>query len=123
MALVNNGLDITTLPDGQVPSGAGSSPVTRFDDAEYIDNRVISVGKTGVEDSDKATTFDSIVNAIGTQVTAVITADFISTNTVTYFAEVLNITSNAVSNTSVGDFYTDAAVNYLCSVRIYTKTS
>ena len=121
MALSNKGT-VVNVNNNKIPSGYTKPVVATFDDAEsiYI-NRSISIAKAGVENANEVTTFTAIIAAITTAVTALITADYdIAGNTVDVYASVKDITTNA----SVGvDLYTDGAINYLCTVDIFVKTS
>lgn len=126
MALVDNGLKVS-LDSGQVPAGASTQSVTEFTDHEYVREEVFNVAKSTVEDASKATTFDNILNdtsvGVKKQVTDLLTADYIGTNTVTYFSEITYITSNIAGNNAASDFYSNAAINYVCIVKIYIKTA
>ncbi len=126
MALVDNGLKVS-VAGGQLPAGASAQAVTEFTDFEYVRNETFSVLKSTVQDSSKATTFDNILNeasiGVKAQVTALMTADYIATNTVTYYSEITYITTNIAGNSTVGDFYNDTAVSYMCVVRIFVKTA
>lgn len=121
MALSNKGT-VVNVNNNKIPSGYTKPTVATFDDSEnsYV-NREISVAKAGVENANEVTTFTAIVAAITAAVTALITADFdIAGNTVDVYASVKDITTNA----KVGDdLYTNGAVNYLCTVDIFVKTS
>lgn len=121
MALSNKGT-VVSINDNKIPTGYTKPTVVTFDDSEskYI-NREISIAKSGVENAVEVTTFTALVAAITAAVTALITADYdISGNTVDVYTNAKDIITNA----SVGSvLYTDGAVNYLCTVDIFVKTS
>ena len=120
MALTNNGT-VVQVNNNKIPSGYTKPSVTTFADVESkYKNREITIAKAGVENANEVTTFTAIIAAITTAVGVLITADYDVTNTVDAYAIVKDITTNA----SVGDeLYTNVAVNYICNVDIFIKTS
>lgn len=126
MPLVNNGLKLN-LPGGLVPAGSSAQPVTEFADFEYVRELALNVLKATVEDAAKENTFDNIMDdvtiGVKKQVDDIISADYIDANTVTYFSEITYISSTISGNNTIGDFFTNTAVSYVCSVKVYIKTS
>ena len=88
MALVNNGLKIS-LSAGQIPAGISTQTVDEFTDHEYFRTESLSVLKSTVENGNKATTFDNVLNntSIGVkkQIDDLMEADYIDSNKVTYY--------------------------------------
>jgi hypothetical protein len=121
MALTNNGTVVNVI-SSKIPSGYTKPSVTTFTDYEstYPD-RVITVAKSSVENADEVVTFTALIAAITTAVTTLIEADYDETaNTIEAYAIVKDIqTNNSVGNV----LYTNGALNYICTVDIYIKTS
>lgn len=126
MALTHNGT-VVQLPTSRVPSGYTLPTVATFTDYEYESTeRTLSVLKSTVENSDKATTLQNIIDnatiGIDKQIEDLISAEFDVTNTVTSYAVLTGIDSNQAASGS-NDFYTDTAMSYSCTVRFYVKSA
>lgn len=126
MALTNAGT-VVQLPSSRVPSDYTLPTVSTFTDWEYESSvRTLTVLKSTVEDSDRATTLGNILTnatiGINKQVTDLVTAEFDVTNTVTCYAVLTGIDSN-VSAANDNDFYTDTAMSYSCTVKFYVKSA
>lgn len=125
MALVNNGVQLS-IPTGLIPTGFTAPAVTTFTDFEYEREVTLSVLKSTVENASKATTLLNIINdvtiGISKQILDIVTADYIGSNTVTFYSEVTNLTNNQqLSVTS--DFFGNVAVSYVVKVKFYVKTA
>lgn len=126
MALTNAGT-LVQLPSSRIPSGYTLPTVSSFSDWEYESSeRTLSVLKSTVENSNKATTLANILaNAtigINKQVTDLVNAEFDVTNTVTCYAVLTGIDSNQAASGST-DFYNDTAMSYSCKVKFYVKSA
>ena len=126
MALTHNGT-VVQLPTSRVPSGYTLPTVSTFTDWEYESSvRTLTVLKSTVENSDKATTLSNIINdatiGIDKQVEDLISAEADVTNTVTSYAVLTGIDSNVAASGS-NDFYTDTAMSYSCTVKFYWKSA
>ena len=126
MALTNAGT-LVQLPSSRIPSGYTLPTVSSFTDWEYESSeRTLTVLKSTVQNSDRATTLANILaNAtigINKQVSDLVTAEFDVTNTVTCYAVLTGIDSNVAASGS-NDFYTDTAMSYSCTVKFYVKSA
>jgi hypothetical protein len=124
MAVVNNGVKLS-IPTVLIPSGFVSPVVTEFEDFEYDREITLSVLKSTVENASKATTLLNIINnvtiGISKQIEDIV-ADYINSNTVTFYTDVLSISNNQqVSVTS--DFFGNVALSYIVKVKFYVKTA
>lgn len=126
MALTHNGT-VVNLPTSRVPSGYTLPTVSTFTDYEYESSeRILTVLKSTVENSDKATTLSNIINnatiGLDKQIEDLISAEFDVTNTVESYAVLTMIDSNQAASGS-NDFYTDTAMSYSCTVKFYVKSA
>jgi len=124
MAIVNNGTKVN-LGAGQIPSGYTLPVVTDFTDHEYKRELTLDVLKATVQNADKAITLDNILTdvviGVNKQVTDILTADLVGTNTVEAFSELVFLGHN-VQPTAYSDFLNDTAVSYKVKVVVYVKT-
>lgn len=125
MAVINNGVKLS-IPSVLIPSGFTAPVVTEFEDFEYEREVTLSVLKSTVENASKATTLLNVINngtiGISKQIEDIVTADYINSNTVTFYADILNITNNQqLSVTS--DFFGNVALSYSVKVKFYVKTA
>lgn len=125
MAVINNGVKLS-IPSVLIPSGFTAPVVTEFEDFEYEREVTLSVLKSTVENASKATTLLNVINngtiGVSKQIEDIVTADYINSNTVTFYADILNITNNQqLSVTS--DFFGNVALSYSVKVKFYVKTS
>jgi len=119
--LTNNGTKVS-FSAPKVPTGATITDVTEVASTspEYK-NKVFTIAKSTVENSDKATTFNALLAAVTAAVTALLTADFdLTTKTVVASAEWLDVKDN---QQFVNDFYTDTVQNYICPVDIFVTVA
>lgn len=125
MAITNNGTKVSA-PDEQLPSGYTRPTITTFTDHEYYRRVVLSVLKSTVENATATTTMANIIGngtiGVTKQVTDLVTADAISSNTVTIYADIVKIEDNSTPQ-STGNFFKNAAASYNVTVDIYWKTS
>lgn len=126
MALTHNGT-VVQLPSSRTPSDFTAASITTFTDYEYESTeRTLSVLKSTVEDSDRSTTLQNIIDngtiGIDKQVEDLISAEFDVTNTVTSYAVLTMIDSN-VAASGTNDFLTDTAMSYTCTVKFYVKSA
>lgn len=121
MALTNVGTAVY-LDDANIPAGYTRPTITKFSDHEYkYENAVLTIAKSGVENANKITTFTALVAAITSAVSAMVTADYnVSALTVRAYANLKYIEDNL---NMTGVLYTNGAINYICTVDIFVKTS
>lgn len=124
MAITNNGTKLK-IASGQIPSGFSAPAVTDFSDHEYKRELILQVDKATVQNADKATTLSNILTdatiGINKQVTDILTADYVGTNDVQAFSELVSLGHNVLP-TAQSDFLGNAAVVYKCKVIVYVKT-
>jgi hypothetical protein len=124
MAITNNGIKVT-LPTKKIATGFTYEDPTTFTDAEYVRVLELSVPKATVENATPATTLANIIDdvtvGLDKQIDDILAADYNASATVEAFGLFYDIKSNISADNS-SDFYTDDAVNYVCTVKLYTKT-
>ena len=125
MPIVNNGTRVD-LRSSLIPTGFTAPSVTEFTDFECKTKTQISVLKSTVENSDRATTLTNIIEdatvGIEKQIEDKLTADYIGTNTTTFFAVLIDLNSNIPADKD-NDFYTDTAVSYVATVEYFVKST
>lgn len=125
MAHTNNGTKVSA-PDEQLPSGYTRPTITTFSDHESVRRVQLSVLKSTVENATANTTMANIIGngSIGVtkQVTDILAADYLSSVTLTAYADIVKIQDNSTPQ-STGNFFKNAAASYLVDVDIYVKTS
>lgn len=125
MAVINNGVKVS-IPSGLIPTGFTAPAVTTFTDFEYERDITLSVLKSTVEDASKATTLLNIINnatiGVSKQVLDIVTADYIGTNTVTFYADMELLTNNQQASVT-SDFYGNVPLSYTVKVKFYVKTA
>lgn len=124
MAITNNGAK-NSQPANQIPSGYTRPTITEFTDFQYVRRFNLEIDKVTVDDATPSTTLDNIYDeaavGINKQITDIIAAAFIATQTVTTWVDVLTITTNQENNTST-DFYNADATDYVATVILYVKS-
>lgn len=124
MAIVNNG---TKVQLAVIPAGYSRPAVTEISDFEYKRDVSLNVLKSTVEDADETITLANIINnatiGITKQVTDILAADYLGTATVTAYAILKKISTNAHLPVGTGNFYTNAGLNYICEVTILVKAA
>lgn len=125
MAHTNNGTKVSA-PDEQIPSTYTKPTITTFTDHEHVRRVTFSVAKATVEHATANTTMANIIGnaSIGVtkQVTDFLAAEYISSLTLTAYADIVAITDNSLPQ-STGNFFKNAAAAYLVTVDIYIKTA
>lgn len=125
MALVNNGTKVS-VPLTLQPTGFTAPSVTEFTDHEYTRTFSLSVLKATVDESSKAATFLAIIEnatvGIDKQVDDIMAADYISSNTVTYYSDWTAVSNNARLGIDT-EFFSNVAVSYVVTVVVYIKTA
>lgn len=125
MAHTNNGTKVSA-PDEQLPSTYTKPTITTFTDHEHVRRVTFSVAKATVEHATANTTMANIIGnaSIGVtkQVTDFLAAEYISSLTLTAYADIVAITDNSLPQ-STGNFFKNAAAAYLVTVDIYIKTA
>ncbi len=121
MAQTNNGT-VVAVQETLIPVNYTRPTVTRFNDYKYTRiSEEITITKSTVDTTPETDTLTALVAAVNTAAAALVTADFIQTNTITMFSILKNIESNDVIST--GNFYTDDVDTYICTVDIFIKTA
>lgn len=125
MALVNNGVKIS-IPKSLQPAGFTYPSYTPMAEYEYCREFVLTIDKATVENADPVLTLQQIFNnaviGVEKQVTDILTADYIGTNTVEYLIEAVGIGGNICPSLS-NDFYLAVAPVYTIKAKVYIQTS
>jgi hypothetical protein len=121
MALQNLGTAVNIEPV-LLPTGFTKQVISDFTDYEYTQlAKIITIPKNNVQDADNKITFQNIVDEITSQVSTLIGTDFDETNNdIDCFATLESYTSDFTLNSVM---FTNGAINYLCVVNIYIKTT
>lgn len=122
MAIVNNGVK-NSLPDGNLPSGYTKPAVTEFEDYEYTNDLKLTVLKSAVENANGAVTMAAIVADLVSQIDAILAADYISTQTVDAWSDLISMNNNYKSLRGDADWLTTTAASYNCTINFYVKTA
>ena len=122
MAIVNNGVK-NSLPDGNLPSGYSKPAVTEFTDFEWKSDLKLTVLKSAVENASGAITMAAIMSNLVAQVDAILAADYIATQTVDAWADLISISNNYKSLRGDADWLTTTVVSYDCTIKFYVKTA
>ncbi len=125
MAITNNGVK-NSVPAAQVPDDYTRPTITEFADEQLIYDVIFDVDKVTVDDSDAATTMTAIIEnvtiGLEKQIEDYVTATFISTQTVTTWADWTALKTNMQPLAKTDDYLTDTITNYECTVKIYIKS-
>jgi len=122
MAITNNGTK-NSLKDGQIPTGYTKPTVTEFTDEEYVNELDLIVPKISVENASNSITMAGIISAITTQIDAILAGDYIATQTVDAWADLISLSTNLKSSLGDADWLNNSAVNYIAKVKLYVKTA
>ncbi len=126
MAITNEGT-VNSLTTNEKPAGYSDPVVTTFTDYEYINDVTLSVLKATVETATGAATMAAIIaNAtigITKQCLDIVTADFIAASTVVMYADWTGLSHNLAAINGAGTYLKDTAMSYVCTVRIYVKST
>ena len=126
MAITNNGAK-NNLPAGQIPSGHTRNTTTEFTDWEYKRTLTLSVAKVTVDEATTTATMSAIIDnatiGIDKQITDIVAATFVASQTVTTWADFKALTTN-ISDTSSGSgtWLKSTAEAYICTVDLYIKS-
>ena len=126
MAIVHNGTR-NSIPAAQKPGAYTSPTITTFTDWESSSRLTLSILKETVDEATTAATmsaiFDNGTIGIDKQVLDLVTADYISSNTVTAWADCIALTlNNADTSSGEGTWLKDTAASYTATVLLYVKT-
>ena len=113
MALNYEGMTVTVK---DAPSGYTPPAVTTFNDWQYINQRIINVDTSTVQDPDPTTTFTALVGAVDTAVQAKL-ADFDVVGTVDAYANF------RIATIQTGAKYGNDTEVYQCEVDVFVKTA
>jgi len=123
MAITLNGTQ-NAIPDDRIPSGYTRPTVTAITDFHYRYDVVIPIAVSGNVASTASASMTAIVSATNTAVSAILTADYLSTATVTAYAVINDIGSNfaPTNNTTSMSYLLSGTTNsYLVSTTIFVK--
>lgn len=126
MAITNNGAR-NSLPAAKLPTGYTVPTITTFTDWEYKRNLTLSILKVTVDEAAANDTMDAIFDDAGIgidkQVLDIVAATFISTQTVTTWADLVALETN-LSDDSSGDgtWMKSTAESYTATVVLYIKS-
>lgn len=117
-----------SIPAGQVPDDFTAPAVTTFTDSEYSRTFNLTVDKTTVQNADQATTLLAIIEnatvGIEKQIDDIMAADFDDAAlTVTYYIDLVKLSTNQTPETPSSGFLTNASVDYEARVNVYIKTA
>lgn len=122
MAITNNGTK-NSLPIGQLPSGYSRPAVTEFSDEEYVNELNLTVLKSTVENVSGSVTMGAIITALSVQIDAILAGDYIATQTVDAWADLISIDHNLRGLSGDSDWLKNVALSYNCKVKLYVKTA
>jgi hypothetical protein len=123
MAITLNGT-MNALPEDRIPAGYTRPSVTTISDFMWRYDVVIPINVSGTVASAPKASMENIVTATNTEVLAILTADYLSTATVTAYAVINDIDSNftPTNNNGTLSYLKSATTNqYLVSTTIYVK--
>lgn len=124
MAIVHNGCKVS-LPSTHLPEGYAKPNVVTFDDWTYPATLTLNIPKATVQNADPAITMDNILDdaAVGVnkQVLDIITADFLGSANVTAYSELVGLGNSIQSMKKGSPVFTNAAVNFIATVKLYVK--
>jgi len=119
MALVNAGT-LVNIGTSKLPSGYTKPTVTPIA-GESKREMTLTIAKSVVENAAANTTMANILAQIVIQVDALVTADY---DTVGLTVDVYTRLTEIDTNFDIaGELFTDAVINYLCTVEIFVKTT
>ena len=126
MAITNNGTK-NSIPADHLPSGYTRPSITEFTDWKYKRRVTLNVAKATVQNATAATTMTNIIGngtvGVTKQVDDILAADFLGSATITAFADIVSIQTNITDLGGASALWTNAAVNYVCIVDIYVKST
>ncbi len=126
MAITLNGTK-NELPPSQIPVGYTRPNVATFEDVKYPTELTLEIDKATVENVDPAVTMANIFNngtiGIDKQVSDILAADFLGTATITAYATLVALFTNYGDLTATADYLKTVADKYVCTVKLFVKTS
>lgn len=126
MAITNNNTK-NSLPAAQLPAGYTAPTITEFTDWQYKRELNLTILKATVDEATTAATMDGIFDngtiGLDKQVEDIIAATYISTQTVTTWAELVKLqTNNSDVSSGEGTWLKDTAESYTAKVILYIKS-
>jgi len=122
MAITNNGTK-NSLPSNQLPTGYVKPTVAEFSDQEYENDLTLTIVKSVVENASGSVTMANIITNLNTQIDGILAADYIATQTVTAWADLVSITNNLRSLSGDSDWLKNIVPSYSMSLKLYVKTA
>jgi hypothetical protein len=125
MAITLNGTQ-NALPADRLPSGYTLPTVTTVPDFHWRYDVVIPITVAGTVASTASASMTAIVSATNTAVSAILTADYLSSATVVAYAVINDIGSNFTptnNNTSMSYLLSATTNQYLVSTTIFVKAT
>ena len=123
MAITLNGT-VNALPDEHIPAGYTRPTVTTISDFHYRYDLVIPIAVSGTVTSTASASMTAIVSATNTAVSAILSADYLASATVTAYAVINDIGSNFTpthNNTTMAYLLSATTNQYLVSTTIFVK--
>lgn len=124
MAIVNNGTKLA-ISTSLFPTGFTPPVITDFNDFEYKRELNLNVLRSTVQNTNKATTLTNILDdatvGINKQITDILTADYVGTNDVQVFSQLVSLGNNIEPSVN-SDFFNAQPVSYTAKVIVYIKT-
>ncbi len=120
MAITNNGT-VNSLNIVQLPTGYVRPTVVTFTDEEYVSNLSLSILKTTVENGVNVTTMANIIASITSIVDSILAADYVATQTVEAYADLVGLTSNQSVTLGDSKWLNNNATDYIAAVKLYVK--
>lgn len=128
MALTFNGVSTTNLSTLKKPTGFSDPQVTPVTgDKLWQWPATVEIDRADVYNADRATTLenilDDVTHGLNTQCETIAEELEHTTNTVTAYAELLDVRSNTDPDESGSDFYLNVDGKFICDVIIYAKVT
>ena len=126
MALDFKGTE-NSLSSNSKPDGYSDPVVVTFTDYEAVYDLTLSVLKATVENATATTTMAQIISnatiGITKQCEDIVNNDYDTTNTVDAYADWINLTHNLAAINGNAPYLQTTAISYVCTVKLYIKTS
>ena len=126
MAITNNGTK-NLLPSSQIPDGYIRPSVIVVPDAVYTATYTLNVTKSVVASAVKSTTMTNIIDegaeGITKQIDDILANDYVATNTVEAYSEMVSLKTNIHPANNATDFLNDTVISYIAEVKLYVKVS
>lgn len=123
MAITNLGTRVS-VQKVKLPDNFTVVPVVGFTDEKYKTVKLrLTVVKSTVENATHATTMTNLLAAITSQIDVLLAEDYVATNTVEAFSNLIDISNNLVNPDGDGDWMSNVVPFYICNVDLFIKIS